>query len=89
LLATTTTTTTTTNNNINHCHHHSPLQPDQLDCQVLERHHEGQPRARVFAHALWGVGTPEEWAVWEPWIQESLSAELYTEMAPLFVRGPA
>ena len=54
--------------------------------QVLERYHEGQPRARVFAHALWGLGTPAEWAEWEPWVQGSLSPELYAEMAPLFVR---
>jgi hypothetical protein len=47
---------------------------------VLERHAEGMPRVRVFDHALWAVATPEQWAVWDKWIQETLSEEKYKEV---------
>jgi hypothetical protein len=48
--------------------------------QVLEKHHGGMPRARVFDHALWGAATPEQWTVWNSWIKESLSEPLYEEL---------
>jgi len=54
--------------------------------QILEKHNEGKPRARVFAHALWGLASKEEWLVWEPWVKAGLSSKAYAEMAPLFVR---
>jgi hypothetical protein len=49
----------------------------------LEKHHEGKPRVRVFAHALAACATPEQWAEWEPWVRGALSPELYEEIAPL------
>eukprot|EP00035_Acanthoeca_spectabilis_P011630 m.205319 g.205319 ORF g.205319 m.205319 type:complete len:282 (+) comp15408_c0_seq1:153-998(+) len=55
--------------------------------QVLEKHAEGQPRARVFAHALWGCATDSEWAEWQPWIEAGLSKDLYTQIAPLIARN--
>lgn len=55
--------------------------------RMSEKHDGGKPRARVFAHALWGVATDEQWAEWHPWIKAGLSADKYASMAPLFVRG--
>jgi hypothetical protein len=55
--------------------------------QVLEKHSNGMPRARVFAHALWGLAkSASEWDELQPWIEDGLSPQLYSEMAPLFVR---
>lgn len=47
---------------------------------VLERHSENMPRARVFDHALWAVATPEQWKEWDAWIKETVSAEIYREI---------
>ena len=56
---------------------------------TLEKHAEGKPRARVFAHALWGLASDAEWAAWEPWIKAALTADGFASMAPLFVREAA
>lgn len=56
---------------------------------TLEKHSGGMPRARVFAHALWGVATDTQWDTWEPWVKEGLSDSLFAEMAPLFARDAA
>ena len=48
--------------------------------QVLEKHHGDMARARVFDHALWAAATPEQWAIWNSWIKESLSETLYEEL---------
>lgn len=47
--------------------------------RVLEKHSEGQPRARVFAHAVWAVSSVEEWPARHEAIKEGLSAELYNK----------
>ena len=52
--------------------------------EVLERHPENMPRARVFSHALWGLSNDTEWDQLEPWIQSSLSPKLWSEISPLF-----
>jgi hypothetical protein len=51
--------------------------------ETLERHDNqgpGQPRVRVFDHALWALATPEQWKEWTVWIEESLSPEKYLEI---------
>ena len=48
--------------------------------EILEKHPEGQPRVRVFDHALWAVATPDEWSTWDAWIKESVSPESYKEL---------
>eukprot|EP00527_Entomoneis_sp_CCMP2396_P005948 CAMPEP_0198140252 /NCGR_PEP_ID=MMETSP1443-20131203/3449_1 /TAXON_ID=186043 /ORGANISM="Entomoneis sp., Strain CCMP2396" /LENGTH=265 /DNA_ID=CAMNT_0043802625 /DNA_START=233 /DNA_END=1030 /DNA_ORIENTATION=- len=48
--------------------------------EILEKHHQGQPRARVWDHALWAVATEEQWVVWDAWIKESLWPEPYEEV---------
>lgn len=47
---------------------------------VLDRHAEGQPRARVFNHALWAVATEDQWKEWNEWIKESQSPECYAQL---------
>eukprot|EP00405_Crypthecodinium_cohnii_P014427 CAMPEP_0206459634 /NCGR_PEP_ID=MMETSP0324_2-20121206/24290_1 /ASSEMBLY_ACC=CAM_ASM_000836 /TAXON_ID=2866 /ORGANISM="Crypthecodinium cohnii, Strain Seligo" /LENGTH=260 /DNA_ID=CAMNT_0053931217 /DNA_START=68 /DNA_END=850 /DNA_ORIENTATION=- len=49
--------------------------------QVLEVHHENQPRCRVFAHAVQFASTPEEWAKFHPLIKEGLSPDLYQKIS--------
>jgi hypothetical protein len=51
--------------------------------RTLEKHHENMPRARVFAHALWAVATTEQWSLWEPWVEKSLSPPLFAEIKGL------
>ena len=46
--------------------------------EMLEKHSEGQPRVRVFDHALWAVATKEQWTVWDAWIKETVKPETYT-----------
>ena len=48
--------------------------------EILEKHHGGMPRVRVFDHALWAAATPEEWALWSTWIEETLKEETYNEL---------
>lgn len=48
--------------------------------QVLEKHHGGMPRARVFDHALWAAATPDQWQQWEEWIKDTLKDETYEEL---------
>jgi len=48
--------------------------------QVLDRHSNGMPRARVFDHALWAVSTPEQWETYDLWIQKSVGEEAYKEL---------
>lgn len=48
--------------------------------QILEKHHEGNPRVRVWDHALWAVATPQQWAVWDAWIKEVVQPETYQEL---------
>mmetsp|Transcript_14070 Transcript_14070/g.18348 ORF Transcript_14070/g.18348 Transcript_14070/m.18348 type:complete len:252 (+) Transcript_14070:243-998(+) len=48
--------------------------------EMLDKHPEGQPRARVWDHALWALATEEEWTVWDAWIKESLKPETYKEL---------
>lgn len=48
--------------------------------EILERHSEGKPRARVFAHALLACATDEQLPVWEGWIKASLSPELFAQI---------
>lgn len=49
--------------------------------QILEKHPEGMPRARVFAHAVWAVSTEEEWTSRHAAVKEGLSPELYAKIA--------
>lgn len=48
--------------------------------QILEKHPQGQPRVRVWDHALWAVATEEQWVVWDAWIKETLKPESYQEL---------
>ena len=48
--------------------------------EILEKHHGGMPRVRVFDHALWAAATPEEWAIWRGWIEETLTEGSYKEL---------
>jgi len=48
--------------------------------EILEKHSEGEPRVRVFDHALKAASTPEQWAKWDAWIKESLSKKSYKEV---------
>lgn len=45
--------------------------------KTLEKHHGGQPRARVFAHAVWAASTAHEWPSRHEALKEGLSVELY------------
>jgi len=55
--------------------------------KMLEKHHGGMPRARVFDHALWAASTPAQWSVWSTWIEESLEdGKLYAEIQS-FIEG--
>ena len=47
--------------------------------QMLEKHKEGMPRARVFNHALWAIATPEQWELWSSWIERALTPDEYKE----------
>lgn len=47
---------------------------------ILEKHHGGMPRARVFDHALWAAATPDEWATWSVWIKEALTNNTYAQL---------
>ena len=49
--------------------------------QTLEQHSAGQPRARVFAHAIYAVATKEQWMDWKSHVQKGLSSELYDSIA--------
>ena len=49
--------------------------------EVLERHADNMPRARVFDHALWAVSTADEWQKYDTWIQETVSEEQYREIS--------
>lgn len=48
--------------------------------RILEKHHNGMPRARVFDHALWAAATPEQWKIWSVWMKEALSEKAYGEL---------
>ena len=48
--------------------------------KILEKHSGGMPRVRVWDHALWAVATPEQWAVWDQWIKESVKPETYEQL---------
>ncbi|GAX10189.1 hypothetical protein FisN_3Lh384 [Fistulifera solaris] len=48
--------------------------------QVLEKHHGGMPRARVFDHALWAASTPEEWKKVDGWIKNTLHESTYKQL---------
>lgn len=52
---------------------------------ILDKHHGGMPRARVFDHALWAAATPEEWKTWSVWMKESLSEKTYKELEAVLV----
>jgi len=62
------------------------IDEDQLEffitfaCEILEKHPEGQPRAKVFTHALYASAKPEQWSQWDKWIKESLSEKTYNEL---------
>lgn len=49
----------------------------------LEKHHEGKPRARVFAHALIACGAPAQQSLWMGWVKASLSPGLFNKIAGL------
>jgi hypothetical protein len=48
--------------------------------EMLEKHSEGEPRVRVFDHALKAAATPEQWTEWEQWIKETVSDTTYEEL---------
>lgn len=48
---------------------------------MLEKHAEGRPRARVFAHAASTVATPDQWRAWHPIIKANLSPALYDRVS--------
>jgi len=62
------------------------LSPDDMPfflehaMHTLEKHHEGRPRARVFAHALFSVASPPQWREWRPMLQAGTSAELWSNI---------
>lgn len=49
--------------------------------QILEQHPGGNPRARVFAHALSHVASDLDWLVWGEHVKNGLSEILYKEIA--------
>jgi len=49
----------------------------QVACWVLEKHHGGMPRARVFIHALKSITDEQRWAKWLPYVKAGLSPEQY------------
>lgn len=52
-------------------------------CSTLEKHHGGQPRARVFVHALWATSTPDEWAKRSEIVKGALSEPTWKEIEEL------
>lgn len=48
--------------------------------RILEKHHGGNPRARVFAHALQAAATDKQWARWRKIVRRNLTAEAYAKM---------
>lgn len=48
--------------------------------KTLEKHPQGMPRARVWAHALWSVSTPEQWAVRREYVRAAVSEDLFKEI---------
>ncbi len=48
---------------------------------ILDKHHGGKPRARVFDHALWACATPEQWDEWKGWIKDSVPEERFQEIS--------
>lgn len=47
---------------------------------ILDKFDDGNPKARVFDHALWAVATPEQWQQWKLWIEESLPESRFKEV---------
>ena len=45
--------------------------------KALEKHHGGNPRARVWIHAIQAISTPEQWKQWLPHVKAGLSEELF------------
>lgn len=52
----------------------------EVACWVLEKHHGGAPRARVFLHALKVISDQNRWNKWLPFIKSGLSKELYSQI---------
>ena len=48
--------------------------------RVLEQHSGGQPRVRVFDHALYAVATPEQWKLWDSYIKDTVNEKTYGEL---------
>ena len=48
---------------------------------ILDKHHGGMPRARVFDHALWACATPEQWDEWKGWIEDSVPEARFQEIS--------
>ena len=48
--------------------------------EILVRHADNMPRARVFDHALLAVSTPQEWDKYDAWIKETMPDEVYQEI---------
>mmetsp|Transcript_32863 Transcript_32863/g.68503 ORF Transcript_32863/g.68503 Transcript_32863/m.68503 type:complete len:258 (-) Transcript_32863:146-919(-) len=48
--------------------------------EILDKHHGGMPRVRVYGYALWAVATRKEWQQWKVWIQESVSESAFQEL---------
>eukprot|EP00511_Aplanochytrium_stocchinoi_P008212 CAMPEP_0204855586 /NCGR_PEP_ID=MMETSP1347-20130617/17083_1 /ASSEMBLY_ACC=CAM_ASM_000690 /TAXON_ID=215587 /ORGANISM="Aplanochytrium stocchinoi, Strain GSBS06" /LENGTH=232 /DNA_ID=CAMNT_0052001837 /DNA_START=35 /DNA_END=733 /DNA_ORIENTATION=+ len=51
--------------------------------RVLEKHHEGMPRARVWIHAIQTIANDEQWKKWLPAIKEGLSDKMFQEIDEL------
>ena len=45
--------------------------------KMLEKYPGGMPRARVFAHAVKSIASPDQWKDWHPIVKANLSPSLY------------
>jgi hypothetical protein len=48
--------------------------------EILDKHNNGMPKARVFDHALWAAATSEEWTTWSAWMKEALTEKTYAQL---------
>ena len=47
---------------------------------ILDKHHGGMPRVRVFDQTLWVLATPEQWRHWKVWIKGAVPATRFEEI---------